>query len=209
MASRVANPIITNYIAAVENARKENRSTLREVALRWNDYANKISSELSKHLFTIAAVIFPLSLLPLTNVEFLPSLGEESKLFLTFAYLSLIGSLISGIFHLIKSSEFFEKYGRQENERSQQYDEMILTLNPVDAFNRFDQMNKNSILLNQMPQTPMRGFLYSQVGLLLTGILMIGLVLYTKLFFNYDYESSCNEKREPCGRSIHIINEIR
>lgn len=176
------NKTITDYITFLEGLRRENRERLHDAAIRWNELANNRSAELSKHLFTIASLVLPLSLFPVTNQEFLITICFEGRLFLIGAWVSFILSLIAGLIHLTREAGFFNKWAEQENERSKAYSEAIFATSAVKAFDRLEEMNKKAAGLIKIPSTPTNFFLYSQEALLILGIIMIGIVLFLTLF---------------------------
>lgn len=178
----MANKLSLDYVAFLEGLRKDNKKELQDASTRWNELANKKSAELSKHLFTIASLILPLSLIPVTNRDFFISIPLYGKWCLVFAWTSFVISLIMGIVHLTREASFFNKWAEQENERSKAYTEGIFTTSPVKAFGRLDEMGKKSASLMKMKLTPTNFFLYSQEIFLVSGIILVGIILVTKVF---------------------------
>lgn len=176
------NKLYADNITSLERLRVRNEERLHDAAFLWNKLANDRSSELSKHLFTIASLALPLSLIPVTNAEIAASLSLESKSFLGLSWFLFVLSLIAGMIHLWKESNFFNDWAKQENERSHVFGEAIFTTDPVDAYNRFTEMNKQSTKLVKMSSDSDRTFLYWQEGLLIAGVVMIGMVLALRLF---------------------------
>lgn len=176
------NKTFREYISFLEKLRADNKERLHNAAFQWNKLANDRSSELSKHLFTIASLVLPLSLIPVTNIEIAGSLTPESKSLLALSWFFFVLSLVVGIIHLRKESNFFNKWAKQENERSYVYSDAIFTTNPVDAYNRLEQMDKKSIKLVKMSADSDTTFLLYQQLLLVLGITMIGLMLVSRLF---------------------------
>lgn len=194
------NITFRDYIIFLERLRADNQKRLHDAAFQWNKLANNRSSELSKYLFTIASLILPLSLIPVTNAEITASLALESKSFLVFSWSFFVLSLAAGIVHLRKESNFFNKWAKQENERSLVYSTGIFTTKPVDAYGRLNEMNEASSKLAKMPADSDTTFLLFQQILLVLGIAMIGLVLVSKLFEvpdnNSNAKSLCRYLRE-------------
>lgn len=178
-----SNNIFSDYVEFLEELRRDNKQRLEEAARGWNELANKRSSELSKHLFTIASLVLPLSLIPITNGELLMSMNLVSRDILVIAWVFFIISLISGITHLMIESDFFNKWAEQEGKRSDVYSEGIFTTNPVSAFNRFEKMNKESKELMKMSSVSSNKFLYAQEFFLVGGIALIGFILACKVLF--------------------------
>jgi hypothetical protein len=178
------NSTVQDYIKSMESLRKNNRDRLHQAAMKWNELANNRSADLSKYLFTIASLVLPLSLLPVTQEGFTVADVSFWKIILVFAWALFVTSLIFGLIHLAKEVDFFNGWGRQENERGKAYSEGIFTTKPQMAFNRLEKMNQESAALAKMPSTTNPLYLQLQEGTLILGTILIGIVLSLKLFSN-------------------------
>lgn len=170
------------YTTFIEALRKESAERLHSSAMRWNELANNRSSQISSQLFTIAALIIPLSFFPISNDELLKQMNLYGKISLAGAWAVFILSLIAGLLHLRRESKFFNDWAEQENKRSKIYSEGIFATSAVRAFKRLEEMNKTSIKLMGMPSKPSAFFLYTQQILLIIGIALVGFVLGTIMF---------------------------
>ncbi len=182
------------YIASLDRMRRNNSEKMHNAAIRWNELANRRSSELSKHLFTIASLVLPLSLLPVTQEGFLNSVGAGGKIIMIASWSAFILSLIFGFVHLNREGRFFNMWAKQENSRSLVYDTGIFTTSARKAFNELEAMNQKSKKLSKMPSGSGLGFLYLQETFLVLGIILIGVVLALKLFVPSN-DSSVKQRR--------------
>ncbi len=131
---------------------------------------------------TVASLVLPLSLLPVTQEGFTVTDGSLWKIILVLAWALFVASLIFGLVHLAREVDFFNGWGKQENERSRVYSEGIFTTKPQDAFDRLEEMNQDSTTLAKMPSTSDPKYLRLQEATLIFGVVLIGLVLVLKLF---------------------------
>lgn len=174
--------LINDYIKHLEELRKDSRERLHQSAVRWDEWSNNRSADLSKHLFTIASLILPLSVLPLTQTGFTDGINYYGKWIIVCSWLCFMLSLIFGLLHITLESKFFHNWANQENNRSSKFNESIFTTSPTDAFNRLERMNQESNRLIVMSESSNNKFLYLQQGFLIFGILLIGIILSIKLF---------------------------
>lgn len=97
-----------------EEIRRRNKDSAQRAALFWIELANKRESELAGHLFTLSAVILPLSTsIVLSSIE----LDWIEKILLVFSWLFFIVSISFGFSQIIIDIKYFVKLSRDSSKR--------------------------------------------------------------------------------------------
>lgn len=181
------------------------------MSLRWNELGNKRSSELSKHMFTIAALILPVSLVPVTQESFILMDNPVAKVLLIIAWACFVASLILGMRHLSKEIKFFNNWSEQESDRSRVFTNPIQTSNPSLVKGIVDKMHDESDALDQLPKVMPQHLLNLQMKTLITGVIFVGLVLVSGLFFNeprkVNREANCFNRRP--SHNMHCYQKTK
>lgn len=197
-------------IERLDQHRKETWRYFADMSLRWNELGNKRSDELSKHMFTIAALILPVSLVPVTQESFILMDNPIAKLLLVAAWASFVASLILGMRHLSKEIRFFNDWSEQEESRSNIFTSPIQTSNPTIATDLVNKMHDDSDKLNKLSKVIPQEHLNWQMWTLVAGVVLIGLVLVSGLFSNNPNDSNkpgCLNWRT--GRAINCYHKTR
>lgn len=173
----------TDYIRHLEELRRINQERLQSSSIYWNNFSNTLGFELNKLLITLATITIPLSLLPLTNKETISVINmDEKKLFFT-SLVSLFLSIVFGLIHMYKESEFFDGWAKQENKRAGIFSEdSFVGTNPTEAFNKFTKMINRSRHEEKMILKMNQCFLYLQESFVGFGIFVLLLIFYKILF---------------------------
>lgn len=198
-------------IERLDQHRKETWRYFADMSLRWNELGNKRSNELSKHMFTIAALILPVSLVPVTQESFILMDNPVAKLLLVAAWISFVASLILGMRHLNKEIRFFNDWSKQEESRSQVFVSPIQTSGLPIATDVVNKMHDDSDELNKLSKVIPQEHLNWQMRTLVLGIVLIGFVLISGLFFNGSRQSdntrSCFNR--GISRNSHCYQKTR
>jgi hypothetical protein len=160
------------------------------LSLRWNELGNKRSGELSKQLFTIAALILPVSLVPLTQEKLILMTNPLAKVLLVLSWISFVSSLIFGMIHLVKEIKFFNNWSEQESDKSNLFTKPIQTSDPKRADEVVNKMHDHANELDKLPKVMPQNYLTSQIILLLLGISLIGGVLVCVLFSSTSFKQN-------------------
>lgn len=178
-------------IERLDQHRKETWRYFADLSLRWNELGNKRSSELSKQMFTIAALILPVSLVPVTQENFILLDNPTVKILLIFAWTCFVASLVFGMRHLSKEIKFFNDWADQEESRSHVFSVPIQTSGLPTATDVVNKMHDDSDALNKQSKIMSLKFLHWQMGTLIAGVIFIGFVLIFGLFLPIKSSSIC------------------
>lgn len=172
------------HIERLEANREKSWLHYANLSLKWNELSNSRSAELSKHLFTIAALVLPISLIPITQENFDFATNIWGKFFLVISWISFIISLGAGLRHLSDEIKFFDDWSEQESEKSKKFVEPIRTSNEKIAYDLVNKMHDDADKLDVLPKTMDQKYLKIQQKALIFGIISIGAVLVVRLFFS-------------------------
>lgn len=179
-------------IERLDENRKYSLEHYANLSLKWNELGNKRLAELSKHIFTIAALVLPISLVPVTQGNELLLSSLYGKIFLLCSSVSFGLSLLFGMMQLVKESEFYNKWAEQEANKSDQFVKPIRTSNPKVAEEVVDKMHDGADKLDKLSHVTPKKLLWLQITALLVGMIFISATLVTILF---DISES-NNRRE-------------
>jgi len=175
------------------------------LSLKWNELGNNRLADLSKHLFTIAALVLPISLVPVTQGNELLLASFYGKVFLLLSSLSFGLSLLFGMLQLMKESEFYNDWAQQESKKSDQFVEPIQTSNPTIAKEEVNKMHDKADNLDKLSPITPKKLLWWQMWALLAGMIFIGATLVTVMFENNNSTNSqneCQQSRTQCSKRL-------
>lgn len=190
-------------IERLDENRKHSLKHYADLSLRWNELGNNRSAELSKHLFTIAALVLPISLVPVTQGNELLLDSFCGKVFLLISCLSFVLSLFFGMIQLIKESDFYNNWAKQEGDKSNVFVKPIRTSNPAVAEEVVDKMHDDADKLDKLPHKTPQKFLKLQMAALLVGMAFIGATLVAILFDNkqpQNNQDKCSYTQAGCSK---------
>lgn len=197
------------HIERLEANREKSWLHYANLSLKWNELSNGRSADLSKHLFTIAALVLPISLIPITQENFDFATNIYGKIFLVVSWIAFIISLGAGLRHLSDEIKFFDGWSEQESEKSSKFVEPIRTSNEGLAYDLVNKMHDEANKLDVLPKTMSQKFLKIQQKALILGIIAIGGVLFVRLFFSQTKNEIRSENYFQ-GKTIHknVNNEF-
>lgn len=196
------------HIERLEKERKNSWLHYANLSLKWNELSNGRSADLSKHLFTIAALVLPISLIPITQENFDFATNIYGKIFLVVSWIAFIISLGAGLRHLSDEIKFFDGWSEQESDKSGKFVEPIRTSNESGAYDLVNKMHDEADKLDVLPKTMSQKYLKIQQKALIFGIISIGAVLVVRLFFS---QPQNNVQYNNCwhGRSMQTNDNNR